>query len=107
MTFAQLSEWSQLVGGLMACGLFGTMFVGALWAGIRRGLSQPAAPTGPRPADPTPARNYAGVKHEHHERGDEAPLLYRAKPLEEAAELLRQLESQLEIAPFDHARRGG
>jgi len=107
MTFAQLSEWSQLVGGLMACGFFGTMFVGALWVGIRRGLSQPAAPTGPRPADATPVRNYADVKHEHHERGDEDPLIYRAKTIEEEAELIRQMESQLEIARFDHARRVG
>src|SRR5204862_7560565 len=107
MTFAQLSEWSQLVGGLMACGLFGTMFVGALWVGIRRGLSQPAAPAGPRPADATPVRNYADVKHEHHERGDEDPLIYRAKTIEEEDELIRQMESQLEIARFDPARRVG
>ena len=107
ITFAQLSEWVQFVGGLAMAGLYGTMFLGALWVGIRRGLSQAPAPPGPTPPDAPPVRSYADVKHEHRERGDEDPSPYRAMTVQQEAERISQLETQLEIARFDYARRVG
>ena len=107
ITFAQSGEWIELVGRVMFCVIFGTIFVGALREGIRSGLSQPAGSTGPSPADAPPVRNYADVKHEHRERGDENPSPYRAMTVQQEAERIRQLETQLEIARFDYARRVG
>ena len=107
MTFAELREWVQFVGGLMVFGLYGWLFLGALWVTIRRAPSRPPAPTGPSPADAPPVRNYADVKHEPRERGDEDPSPYRAMTVQQEAERISQLETQLEIARFDYARRVG